>query len=340
MVEIINKVKKLVKSKNDKPTINELIREINKLEEIAKSVHENLRKNKYSKARNGVEEIIILIKGEMKRIKKVYGKDKLIKECKKTLNKAKQVLIELEHSEHTNDSKKLIDDIIKIENNILREIKERKDNELFQFWYNEIHNAKVYHIIDKIILEKVKHFGLSPNISPIDSSDLMKVNRMHRNLTGHNIIGLNHESLYEDSISFFVNKNDAKNSYITKEIVNETIDMFILHIDELEEKIVQGKTKEVPSDEDRMILKELKRHYKEMKIKKERNITLSIDIKENIVMKNLDKELRKIVLDYKYFKEIYSKLKKELDHYRDFLNFIHPIKINERIQSRVLKIED
>lgn len=151
----------------DKRKLNKVVRDVKKILILARSAHDYLEKKKIRKTRRELKRVMSYDADEITRL---HGEDKgmahqLLHECGIVLKDAKQALRDLDSLELFDKAKELIDEIVKLEGHELIELEEeeKKENEMYDFWHDNVRNFQFSHTTSSIIAKQILKEGLDPN---------------------------------------------------------------------------------------------------------------------------------------------------------------------------------
>jgi hypothetical protein len=149
---------------------------LNDIEEILKlsqKAHAKLKELKIPKAKEELRKVIMFDLDELRRLQREQGDKRLLDECIAVFRDAKMALRDLDSMELFDEAKELIDQIVRLEEHELMEANEdeKRDDELYNIWNDELQNILLYHGTTSIVEEKIKKYGLVPFRFPWDKAD-------------------------------------------------------------------------------------------------------------------------------------------------------------------------
>lgn len=150
-----------------------VIRDIERILLLALKTLTYLQRRKIHTAKRELRKILKLDLDELSRLQKQSGNERLLNECRIVFEDAKKALRNLNSAELFEDAKKMVDEIVKLEGHELMEKKDEKKKEdmLYEYWYRDIKSTYLYHGSTAIVTEKVRKYGLTPNLRPWDQYD-------------------------------------------------------------------------------------------------------------------------------------------------------------------------
>ncbi len=151
----------------DKRKLNKVVRDVKKILVLARLAHNYLEKNQIRKARSELKKVMSYVADEITRLhdENEGMAHQLLHECGVVLKDAKQALRALDSSELFDKAKELVDEIVKLEGHELIELEEEeeKENEMYNFWHDNIRNFQFSHTTSSIIAKQILKDGLDPN---------------------------------------------------------------------------------------------------------------------------------------------------------------------------------
>jgi hypothetical protein len=159
-----------------------IIRDVRKILMLARLAHTHLQKNKIPKAKKELARIIKLDMDEMSRLQKEHGDQRLLEECSAVFRDAKKAIRELDSTRLSDEAKKLVDEIVKLEEHELLEIEEeeKEENQLYRYWSTELHAKEVYHGTSSLSLPQMKRYGIAPTMRPAFWADFKRLYHLYK----------------------------------------------------------------------------------------------------------------------------------------------------------------
>tara|TARA_Y100000310_G_scaffold322787_1_gene382267 strand:- start:168 stop:1271 length:1104 start_codon:yes stop_codon:yes gene_type:complete len=167
--------------------MSRVVTDIKKIHKLAGKVHKELGDGKISKAKRHVKKIIDLDLDEISRLQKEHGDERVLNECVVVLRDAKKALRDLDSFQLFDECKQLMDEIIAIERHEMVEVEEdeRFEDELYEYWYENWKDLFFYHGTASFSIDRIKKYGLNPNMTPWDQSDMKRLYSLFKKACGN-----------------------------------------------------------------------------------------------------------------------------------------------------------